>query len=130
MSRMLWAAGLVLVVALLAALPWIGTPVITQFGISVLILAVLAQGWNIIGGYTGYPSFGNSVFFGLGAYGVGIAMVTFNLPFLVGMLLGLALAVAFAFALGVPVLRLKGHYFAIATLGLAQVLTPMVYTLG
>jgi branched-chain amino acid transport system permease protein len=130
MSRALWAVGLVLVVALLAALPWIGTPVITQFGISVLILAVLAQGWNIIGGYTGYPSFGNSVFFGLGAYGVGIAMVTFNLPFWVGMLLGLALAVAFAFALGVPVLRLKGHYFAIATLGLAQVMTAIVSNVG
>ena len=130
MSRALWVAGLLVVVTLLAALPWIGTPVITQFGISVLILAVLAQGWNIIGGYTGYPSFGNSVFFGLGAYGVGIAMVTFELPFWVGMLLGLALAVAFAFALGVPVLRLKGHYFAIATLGLAQVMTAIVSNVG
>ena len=130
MSRALWVVGLLVVVALLAALPWIGTPVITQFGISVLILAVLAQGWNIIGGYTGYPSFGNSVFFGLGAYGVGIAMVTFELPFWVGMLLGLALAVAFAFALGVPVLRLKGHYFAIATLGLAQVMTAIVSNVG
>ena len=130
MSRALWVVGLLVVVTLLAALPWIGTPVITQFGISVLILAVLAQGWNIIGGYTGYPSFGNSVFFGLGAYGVGIAMVTFGLPFWVGMLLGLALAVAFAFALGVPVLRLKGHYFAIATLGLAQVMTAIVSNVG
>ncbi len=113
-------------VAVLAALPWIGSPVVIQFGINVLILATLAQGWNIIGGYTGYPSFGNSVFFGLGAYGVGIAMVTFNQPFWVGMLLGLALGVAFAFALGVPVLRLRGHYFAIATLGLAQLMTAIV----
>lgn len=130
MSRTLWAVALAVVVAALAALPWIGTPVMTQFGISVLILAVLAQGWNIIGGYTGYPSFGNSVFFGLGAYGVGIAMVQFDLPFGVGMLFGLALAVAFAFALGVPVLRLKGHYFAIATLGLAQVMTAIVSNVG
>lgn len=130
MSRTLWAVALAVVVAALAALPWVGTPVMTQFGISVLILAVLAQGWNIIGGYTGYPSFGNSVFFGLGAYGVGIAMVQFDLPFGVGMLFGLALAVAFAFALGVPVLRLKGHYFAIATLGLAQVMTAIVSNVG
>ena len=45
--------------------------VLVQFGISALLLATLAQGWNIIGGYTGYASFGNSVFYGLGAYGVG-----------------------------------------------------------
>lgn len=121
-----WTLGLTVIVVVLAALPWFGTPVITQFGINVLILATLAQGWNIIGGYTGYSSFGNSVFFGLGAYGVGIAMVQFHQPFWVGLLLGLAMAVTFAFVLGVPVLRLKGHYFAIATLGLAQVMTAII----
>ena len=119
-----------MIVALLAVVPWMGSPVLVQFGISVLIMATLAQGWNIIGGYTGYASFGNSVFFGLGAYGVGIAMVTYGLPFWAGMLLGLALGVAFAFALGMPVLRLKGHYFAIATLGLAQVMTAIVSNIG
>ena len=80
-----------------------------QFGINALLLAVLAQGWNIIGGYTGYASFGNSVFYGLGSYGVAIAMVQWNLPFGVGMIFGAALAVAFAVLLGVPMLRLKGH---------------------
>ncbi len=126
----LWAVVLAGIVVALAALPWYGTPVVMQFGINVLILATLAQGWNIIGGYTGYPSFGNSVFFGLGAYGVGIAMAQFGQPFWVGMLLGLGLGVAFAFALGVPVLRLKGHYFAIATLALAQVMTAIVSNVG
>ncbi|MDE2342253.1 MAG: branched-chain amino acid ABC transporter permease [Betaproteobacteria bacterium] len=91
-----------------------------------LIMATLAQGWNIIGGYTGYSSFGNSVFFGLGAYGVGIAMVQFEQSFWVGLGLGLLLAVIFALAIGLPVLRLKGHYFAIATLGLAEVVTAIV----
>ena len=94
-----------------------------QFGINTLLLAVLAQGWNIIGGYTGYASFGNSVFYGLGSYGVAIAMVQWNLPFAVGMIFGVVLAVVFAFLLGIPVLRLKGHYFAIATLALAQVMS-------
>ena len=61
--------------AVLAAVPWFGSDVLIQFGINALLLAVLAQGWNIIGGYTGYASFGNSVFYGLGSYGVGIAMV-------------------------------------------------------
>ncbi|MDN5927404.1 MAG: branched-chain amino acid ABC transporter permease [Hyphomicrobiales bacterium] len=116
----------VVIVAILAALPWFGSDVVVQFGISTLILAVLAQGWNIIGGYTGYASFGNSTFFGLGAYGVAIAMVQWHLPFWVGMVFGAAMAVAFAILLGLPVLRLKGHYFAIATLALAQVVAAIV----
>ena len=52
--------------AILAAVPWIASPTLIQFGISTLLLATLAQSWNIIGGYTGYASFGNSVFYGLG----------------------------------------------------------------
>lgn len=112
-------AGLVL-------LPWYGSDVMIQFGISALLLAVLAQGWNIIGGYAGYPSFGNSVFYGLGAYGVAIAMVQWHLPFGAGLAFGALLAVVFAVLLGIPVLRLKGHYFAIATLALSQVMTAIV----
>jgi len=122
----LFAAGLVV----LAAVPWFGSDVLVQFGINALLLAVLAQGWNIIGGYTGYASFGNSVFYGLGSYGVAIAMVQWELPFGVGMVFGVVLAVAFAFLLGLPVLRLKGHYFAIATLALAQVMTAIVSNLS
>ena len=113
-------------VALLGAVPWFGSDVLTQFGINVLLLTVLAQSWNIIGGFTGYPSFGNSVFYGLGSYGVAIAMVQWKLSFGVGLLFGVALAVVFAVLLGLPVLRLRGHYFAIATLALAQVMTAIV----
>ncbi|HUZ30731.1 MAG TPA: branched-chain amino acid ABC transporter permease [Xanthobacteraceae bacterium] len=129
-SRLGVVVAVVVVVAVLAALPLFSSDVIIQFGINALLLAVLAQGWNIIGGYTGYASFGNSVFYGLGSYGVAIAMVQWNLPFGVGMIFGAALAVAFAFLLGVPVLRLKGHYFAIATLGLAQVMSAIVSNIG
>jgi branched-chain amino acid transport system permease protein len=106
--------------------PWIGSDVVVQFGINTLLLAVLAQGWNIIGGYCGYPSFGNSAFFGLGCYGVAIALVQWDLPFAAGLAFGVALAVAFAVLLGIPVLRLKGHYFAIATLALALAMTAIV----
>ena len=72
--------------AILAAVPWFGSDVLIQFGINALLLAVLAQGWNIIGGYTGYASFGNSVFYGLGSYGVAIAMVQWHWPFAAGLL--------------------------------------------
>lgn len=113
----------------LAILPWIASPTIVQFGITTLMLATLAQGWNIIGGYTGYASFGNSMFFGLGSYGTAIAMVQWHQPFGVGLLLGVAIAVLCALVLGVPVLRLRGHYFAIATLALAEVMTAIVSNL-
>lgn len=123
----IWHAALLLVLALLlASVPWLGSDVLTQFGINALLLAVLAQGWNIIGGYTGYASFGNSVFYGLGSYGVGIAMVQWHQPFAAGLVFGVAMAVVFAVVLGLPVLRLRGHYFAIATLALAQVMTAIV----
>lgn len=118
--------AIAIALALLASLPWWGSDVLVQFGINALLLAVLAQGWNIIGGYTGYPSFGNSVFYGLGSYGVAIAMVQWHLPFAVGLGFGVLLAVAFALLLGVPVLRLRGHYFAIATLALAGVMAAIV----
>lgn len=127
------ALRLLLIVALLAALaglPWFGSDVLIQFGINALLLAVLAQGWNIIGGYAGYASFGNSVFYGLGSYGVAIAMVQWELPFGVGMVFGVLLAVAFAVLLGLPVLRLRGHYFAIATLALSQVMAAIVSNVG
>jgi branched-chain amino acid transport system permease protein len=117
---------IVAAVVLLGAVPWFGSDVLTQFGITVLLLAVLAQSWNIIGGFTGYPSFGNSVFYGLGGYGVAIAMVQWKSSFGVGLLFGVALAVAFALLLGLPVLRLRGQYFAIATLALGQVMTAIV----
>jgi branched-chain amino acid transport system permease protein len=118
-----------MVIGVLATVPWWESAVLVQFGINALILATLAQSWNIIGGYTGYPSFGNSVFYGLGGYGVAIAMVQFQLPFELGLAIGVALAVSFAFLLGLPVLRLRGHYFAIATLGLAEVMTAIVSNL-
>ena len=122
-----WQKGLVLIAFfILAGVPWYGSDILIQFGINALLLAVLAQGWNIIGGYAGYASFGNSVFYGLGSYGVAIAMVQWHLPFGVGMVFGVLLAIVFAVLLGIPVLRLKGHYFAIATLALSQVMTAIV----
>ncbi len=126
-----WHIGLIGAALLaLAGVPWYGSDVLIQFGINALLLAVLAQGWNIIGGYAGYASFGNSVFYGLGSYGVAIAMVQWHLPFGVGMVFGVVLAVVFAVLLGIPVLRLRGHYFAIATLALSQVMTAIVSNVG
>lgn len=129
MTPKLKVALAAVVTCALASLPWLASATILQFSISTLLLATLAQGWNIIGGYTGYASFGNSVFFGLGSYGTAIAMVQWHLPFGVGLVFGALLAVVFALVLGIPVLRLRGHYFAIATLALSQVMTAIVSNL-
>ena len=125
-----WVLGLVAAATILIALvPVFGSAVLIQYGINALIFATLAQSWNIIGGYTGYASFGNSVFFGLGAYGTAIAMTQFGLPFWAGLPLGAALGVLCALLLGLPVLRLRGHYFAIATLGLSLAVSAIVSNL-
>jgi branched-chain amino acid transport system permease protein len=125
-----WLLGLVAAATILIALvPVLGSAVLIQYGINALIFATLAQSWNIIGGFTGYASFGNSVFFGLGAYGTAIAMTQFGLPFWAGLPLGGALGVLCALLLGLPVLRLRGHYFAIATLGLSLAVAAVVSNL-
>jgi branched-chain amino acid transport system permease protein len=125
---MRWAA-LALIGALLATLPWVGDDVMIQYGINALLVATLAQAWNIIGGFAGYASFGNSVFYGLGTYGTAIAMVQFGLPFGVGLALGGVLGMLCAVLLGLPILRLRGHYFAIATLGISATMAAVVANL-
>ena len=113
------AAILGLCILGLAALPLLGDEVLIQYGIDALLFASLAQAWNILGGFTGYVSFGNSSFYGLGTYGTAIAMAQLHWPFAIGLALGAALAVGCAVLFGIPILRLRGHYFAIATLGLS-----------
>lgn len=88
---------------------------------TVLCLALMAQGWNFIGGYAGYAAFGNVAFFGIGAYTTGLLMLSkWHFPFFGALFAGALLAAAVAALIGFPVLRLKGHYFAIATLGVAE----------
>jgi branched-chain amino acid transport system permease protein len=117
---MMWRLVIAIpVIALLGAVPWLGDDLVIQFGISTLLVATLAQSWNILGGFTGYVSFGNSVFYGLGTYGTAIAMAQFHQPFWLGLAVGAVLAIFCALVLGIPILRLRGPYFAIATLGLS-----------
>jgi len=86
-----------------------------------LVLALMAQGWNLIGGFTGYAAFGNVGFFGVGAYTTGLLMLSkWQVPFFPALFSGAVLAGLIAVLIGLPVLRLKGHYFAIATLGVAE----------
>lgn len=86
----------------------------------VIMAAATAQAWNLIGGYTGYPAFGNVTFFGVGAYTTAILMSKFRVDFVPAVAVGGLIAALYAALLGLPILRLKGHYFSIATLGVAE----------
>jgi len=87
----------------------------------IAINAIVVLGLNLFIGYTGQISLGHAAFFGLGAYGSAIATVTFELAPWPAMFLVAALVALIALAVGIPVLRLSGHYLAMATLGLNYV---------
>jgi branched-chain amino acid transport system permease protein len=99
----------------------------------VLIAVLLGAGWNIIGGFSGYASFGQVAFFGLGAYAmaasIGKTEGFLGLPAAAGFLIAILVCGAFAFLVGLPVLRLRGHYFAITTLALGFATQQVVKSL-
>jgi branched-chain amino acid transport system permease protein len=122
----LWSLlGGLLLLALIGTTPFVGDASDLHTWTLILMYCVLAQSWNFIGGFTGYAAFGNVAFFGIGAYSVGLFLLA-NRPFWLGLVVGTLLAGLFAFLLGLPVLRLKGHYFAIATLGVSVALGELV----
>jgi branched-chain amino acid transport system permease protein len=86
----------------------------------VFMFVALAQAWNVIGGFTGYASFGQVAFFGIGAYTTAVLMTNYHVSFWLAMPAAIVSGVLFAVLIGVPLLRLRGHYFAIATLGFAE----------
>ena len=93
---------------------------------TILTFVALAYGWNVIGGYTGYVSFGNVVFFGLGMYCSALLSAAHIDNLILDVLLAVVVNATFAAVVGLPVLRLKGHYFGIATLGLALAVQDIV----
>ncbi|RME11288.1 MAG: branched-chain amino acid ABC transporter permease [Ardenticatenia bacterium] len=111
-------------IVILALYPYTGLSGSTLFTFSqVFILVTLASNWNLIGGMTGYVDFGHAVFFGIGAYVMGILVTPVEMAFSPHLtfwqalpLAGLASAL-FAVLIGLPTLRLKGPYFSIAMLG-------------
>jgi branched-chain amino acid transport system permease protein len=123
------------------ALPWalLVAAVVAGFGLqtqlytgqertvtTVLMYVALASAWNLIGGYTGYASFGHVGFFGLGGYATAVLMVHGHVSFWLALPAAALLSGGFAAAVGAPLLRLRGHYFAVATLGVAEGLREVV----
>lgn len=115
------------ILALMILVPLLHNSYYENLGRSVLMFATLSFGWNIIGGYTGYVSFGNVVYFGLGAYTTAALWQHWHIQNVgICVLFGILVGVLFALALGVPILRLRGHYFGIATLGIALAVQEII----
>lgn len=124
--------------AFLAALPYIieidiaGMELAAMLSLKVLILTVIyaytAQAWNIMSGYTGQFSFGHAAFFGIGAYATQALVVDFAVNPWVGMLVGGGVAALYGLLIGFLTFRfkLRGHYFALATLAFAELMRFIV----
>lgn len=114
-------AGSIAAVAGLTAFGLTADNYLLQAGTSLAMYMALAYAWNIIGGYMGYPSFGTAAFFGLGAYIGGIAQNHGAPLWLAWALAGVGGAV-FSGILGSILLGLRGHYFAIGTIAVLEVM--------
>ena len=119
-------AALALVIALLPlALPNRYT---YEVAILVGLNAIVCVGLNLLIGYAGQISLGHAGFFGLGAYGSAILTARYGWPAWVSMPVTLVGVALLAWAIGRPILRLKGHYLAMATLGLGVIVSIVIAT--
>lgn len=120
------AATLIAVAAIVAA-PFVVNEYYVRVGFLMLMWVGLAMSWNIIGGLIGYPSFGHVTFLGIGGFTVGLLGQyyglgdTFGIELIVLLFLAGLAAAGLAAVVAYPLLRLRGGYFAIATLGIAVV---------
>lgn len=93
--------------------------------ILVLLYMTIASSWNIVGGYTGQTNLGHAAFFGIGSLTTRLLWIA-GFPFFLSFLAGGIVAVALALLIGIPAFKLRGVYFAIGTLALAQILNITV----
>ncbi len=117
-----------IVVLFLALIPFMTqrTDLITWFTYTLLYIS-LSQSWNLIGGYTGQQNLGHAAFFGIGGVCARFLWL-WGLPLPLALLAGALGAVIFALIIGFPAFRLKGVYFIISTLVLAEILQILFYT--
>jgi len=117
--------SLLVLIACVAALPLFGGAYALRLGTIACMYSILALSWNVVGGFAGYPSFATAAFFGFGAYATGVLMND-GLPLWLSVVIAAAAALLLAALLGAVLLRLRGHYFAIASLSLVEVLRELV----
>ena len=109
----------------IALLPLFGGSYALRLGTIACMYGILALSWNVVGGFAGYPSFATAAFFGLGAYSAGVLMGK-GAALSVSIVVAGVMSFAVATLLGAALLRLRGHYFAIASLSLIEVFRELV----
>jgi len=114
-------AGVALAIALLAFPLVFKKPFPQRMMILIFMYALLGEAWNILGGYAGQVSLGHAVFFGIGAYTSTTLLIKVGLTPWLGMVAGIFIAVVVSIIIGYPCFRLAGHYFAIATIALGEI---------
>lgn len=124
LARSSWAhlAAVLIIAVAVAAVPIIDARSFNLQRVVFFVLwyAILAGAWNIIGGYAGQISFGHSAFLGMGAYTTGILWYTFHFDPLLTLPFAALIAALYSVLVGAPTLRLRGPYFAIATIGVGE----------
>ena len=125
-GQRVYATLLGVVAVAIAMLPAFGSNYIKTFVMQALMSCALAASWNLISGFTGYVSFGHSAFFGIGAYAAGIAIVRGGLPAPIAIVVAGAAAALAGLTFGYPALRLRGPYFAVGMLGVAEAIRVAV----
>ena len=93
-----------------------------DLAIKIFLYATLAQAWNILAGYCGQVSLGHAVYFGAGAYTSSVLQVQLGVNPWIGLVAGAGIAVLLSQAIGYPCFRLRGHYFAIATIAIGEII--------
>lgn len=124
-ARVALIAGALVAVAYPIPLQMTGYIYFETVGFLVLINAMLGVGWNVIGGWTGQFDFAPQVFLAVGAYAAALLFVHFGLTPWLGMLAAVVLAVLVCAAVTYPITRLRGHYFAIATVAMWMIAQPI-----
>lgn len=116
---------LLALIACIAALPLFGSAYTLRLGTIACMYAIMALSWNVVGGFAGYPSFATAAFFGLGAY-IGGVLLARGVPLTLAIPIAGVGSFLIAALLGAALLRLRGHYFAIASLSLIEVFRELV----
>ncbi|MGA0129082.1 MAG: branched-chain amino acid ABC transporter permease [Burkholderiales bacterium] len=109
-------------ILLLAASPFLANNYLMKIATYIAMFAAIAMSWNFIGGYAGYPSFATAAFVGLGSYS-GAILQNAGLPMFLAWGAAAVIVVVFSASIGLIILRMKGHYFAIGSIALVDILS-------
>ena len=121
-----WGPAVAFGVAVCAVPFVLSNPYTLSVAVVTLLYAYLALSWNVIGGIGGQLSLGHAAWFGIGAYTSTVLFLNFGLSPWIGMLVGAALSAVIAAIIGLPCFRLRGAYFALATIAATMVLRIVV----